>query len=93
MALPSSAVAPVLIYTTSYCPYCHEAKRLLKSKAVPFKEIDVTGQPAARRDLVAKSGGRTTVPQIWIGDTHVGGCDDLHALNDAGKLEPLLAKV
>jgi glutaredoxin 3 len=60
---------------------------------VPFKEIDVTGNAEARRALVAKSGGRTTVPQIWIGSTLVGGCDDLYALEAAGELEPLLAKI
>lgn len=93
MPLPSANAAPVVIYTTTTCPYCHAAKRLLKAKAVQFTEIDVTDRPAARRDLMTKAGGRTTVPQIFIGTTHVGGCDDLYALDAAGGLEPLLAQV
>lgn len=83
-------MAPVTIYTTSLCPYCHMAKRLLTGKGVAFSEIDVTGKPALRSEMTAKAGGRTSVPQIWIGDHHVGGCDDLYALEDAGKLDGLL---
>ena len=75
----------VTVYTTSLCPYCHAAKRLLTQKAVPFEEFDVTGHPAARDALRVKAGGLTTVPQIWIGATHVGGCDDLYALESAGE--------
>lgn len=81
---------PVTVYTTGYCPYCYAAKRLLNQKAVTVTEIDVSGDPAARRTLAQKAGGSTTVPQIWIGDTHVGGCDDLYALEQAGDLDPLL---
>lgn len=81
---------PITIYTTSLCGYCHAAKRLLKQKAVEFKEIDVGGRPDLREEIRARSGGRTTVPQIWIGDTHVGGCDDLYALEDSGKLDEML---
>ncbi len=81
---------PVTIYTTSLCGYCHAAKRLLKHKAVDFKEIDVGGRPDLREEIRTKSGGRTTVPQIWIGETHVGGCDDLYALEDSGKLDEML---
>lgn len=81
----------VTIYTASYCPYCHMAKELLSRKGVAYEEIDVTDNPGLRAELTAKSGGRTTVPQIWIGSVHVGGCDDLHALERAGKLDPLLA--
>ena len=81
---------PVTIYTTSLCGYCHAAKRLLKQKAVDFKEIDVAGRPDLREEIRSKSGGRTTVPQIWIGETHVGGCDDLYALEDSGKLDEML---
>jgi glutaredoxin 3 len=92
MPNPMPATVPVVIYTTSLCPYCHAAKRLLKGKAIPFKEIDVTDDPAERRALVAKAGGRTSVPQIWIGATHVGGCDDLYALDASGGLELLLAQ-
>jgi glutaredoxin 3 len=84
------AAPPITVYTIDYCPYCHAAKRLLKQKAVDFTEIDVSGDPAARRALVQKAGGLTTVPQIWIGDRHVGGSDDLHALERAGELDALL---
>lgn len=80
----------VTIYTTSICPYCMMAKRLLTKKGVAFQEIDVGGNRALRAEMEEKS-GRHTVPQIWIGDTHVGGCDDLYALEDSGKLDPLLA--
>lgn len=81
----------VTIYTTPYCPYCVMAKRLLASKAVAFEEIDVSGSRAERAALQAKAGGLSTVPQIWIGALHVGGCDDLHALDQAGELDGLLA--
>jgi glutaredoxin 3 len=81
----------VTIYTTRFCPYCHRAKRLLAQKGVAFEEIDVTGDWEARDRLMEKAGGRTTVPQIWIGDTHVGGSDDLAALERDGRLDPLLA--
>jgi glutaredoxin 3 len=74
----------------AYCPYCTSAKRLLKQKAVDFHEIDVTDQPGERAKMTRMAGGRTSVPQIWIGDRHVGGCDDLYALEQAGKLDPLL---
>lgn len=80
----------VTIYTTQLCPYCSMAKRLLAKKGVAFNEIDVGGKPALRDEMEEKS-GRHTVPQIWIGDTHVGGCDDLHALDHAGRLDPMLA--
>jgi glutaredoxin 3 len=78
------------IYTTRYCPYCHAAKRLLSRKGVAFTEIDVSGDPKGRNDMVARARGRMTVPQIFIGSTHVGGYDDLYALDRAGKLDPLL---
>ncbi len=81
----------VVIYTTRSCPYCTRAKQLLTSKGAAFEEIDVTGDWVARDALVAKAGGRMTVPQIWIGATHVGGSDELAALDRAGKLDPLLA--
>jgi glutaredoxin 3 len=84
-------MAKIVIYSSSYCPYCTAAKRLLARKGVTFEEIDVDGQPAVRQEMTAKAGGRYTVPQIWIGDTHVGGCDDLYALEDAGQLDGLLA--
>ncbi len=81
----------VVIYTSSYCPYCISAKRLLDSKGVKYEEISVDGRSAVRAEMTAKAGGRYTVPQIWIDARHVGGCDDLHALEDAGKLDALLA--
>jgi glutaredoxin 3 len=81
----------VVVYTTPFCPYCLMAKRLLGKKGIAFEEIDVSGDWAARDDLAARAGGRTTVPQIWVGDTHVGGCDDLYALDQSGRLDPLLA--
>ncbi len=80
----------VIIYTASYCPYCHLAKELLRTKGATFEEIDVTGNGALRSTMAEKA-GRSTVPQIWIGDTHVGGCDDLHALDRSGKLDGMLA--
>jgi glutaredoxin 3 len=82
--------AEVTMYTTSWCPYCARARRLLEDKGVPFKEIDVEAQPAARADMVERSGGCGTVPQIFIGSTHVGGSDDLYALEAAGRLDELL---
>jgi glutaredoxin 3 len=81
----------ITVYTKQWCPYCSMAKRLLTRKGAAFEEIDVTGDWAARDRLVEKAGGRTTVPQIWIGETHVGGSDELHALERAGKLDALLA--
>jgi glutaredoxin 3 len=80
----------VVIYTASNCPYCHLAKELLRTKGAPFDEIDVTGDTRLRSEMAAKA-GRSTVPQIWIGETHVGGCDDLHALERSGNLDSLLA--
>ncbi|MFL9827278.1 glutaredoxin 3 [Rhodoplanes sp. SY1] len=78
------------IYTTPFCPYCSSAKQLLARKGVPFTEIGVAGLPDRRAEMVERAGGRTTVPQIFIGETHVGGCDDLYALDEAGQLDPLL---
>ena len=82
---------PVTVYSSAICPYCVRAKSLLKKKGASFEEIDVTMDPNAREEMRAKSGGARTVPQIFIGDTHVGGCDDLFALEREGKLDPLLA--
>lgn len=81
----------VEIYTTPWCGYCRAAKALLARKGVSYREIDVEGDPALRSEMVARAGGRYTVPQIFIGSTHVGGSDDLHALERAGKLDALLA--
>jgi glutaredoxin 3 len=80
---------PVEIYTTRYCPYCGWAKELLVKKNVPFTEIDVSDREE-RAKMTARADGRTSVPQIFIGATHVGGCDDLYALDEAGGLDPLL---
>jgi glutaredoxin 3 len=85
-------VPPVVIYTKSTCPFCHAAKDLLRSKAAPFEEIGVDGDRAAQVAMAVKANGRRTVPQIFIGDTHVGGCDDLHALEATGELDALLAE-
>jgi glutaredoxin 3 len=82
---------PVEIYTTPYCPYCIDAKALLKRKGVAFTEIDVAAHRERRGEMMQRANGRMTVPQIFIGATHVGGCDDLYALEEAGKLDPLLA--
>lgn len=79
------------IYTTTYCPYCVRAKQLLDMKDADFSEIDVTGDDAARMALVEKSGGRKTVPQIFINDVAVGGYDDLRLLEEQGKLDTMLA--
>ncbi|QXI38180.1 glutaredoxin 3 [Pseudomonas xantholysinigenes] len=81
---------PVIVYSSDYCPYCMRAKSLLQSKGVAFEEIKVDGKPQVRAEMSQKA-GRTSVPQIWIGSTHVGGCDDLYALERAGKLDALLA--
>jgi len=84
-------MARVEIYTTPTCPYCIAAKGLLTRKGAAFEEISVAGDPEGRRAMSARAGGRTTVPQIFINGRHIGGCDDLHALDDAGGLDPLLA--
>lgn len=81
---------PVEIYTTPYCPYCVAAKELLGKKGVAFKEIDVSGNRDLRNQMTERANGGYTVPQIFIGATHVGGCDDLYALEEEGKLDPLL---
>lgn len=81
---------PVTIYTSQFCGFCHSAKRLLAQKGAAFDEIDVGKNPGLRQEMMQKS-GRHTVPQIWIGDTHVGGCDELYDLEYSGKLDPLLA--
>jgi glutaredoxin 3 len=82
---------PITIYTKSTCGYCHAAKELLKRKSAAFDEISVDGDYAGQQKMAERAGGRWTVPQIFIGDRHVGGCDDLYALERAGELDPLLA--
>jgi glutaredoxin 3 len=80
----------VEIYTQKYCPYCHWAKELLTRKRVDFREIDVTEDRQMRKQMAARANGRATVPQIFIGGTHVGGCDELYALEEGGRLDALL---
>lgn len=84
-------MARIEIYTSAFCPYCHRAKALLERKGAAYEEIDVTMDSKARAAMSERSHGGRTVPQIFIGDTHVGGCDDLHALDAAGKLDAMLA--
>jgi len=84
-------MGPVEIYTRNYCGYCDSAKELLNRKGISFTEIDITGRPERRREMVNRATGRTTVPQIFIGATHVGGCDDLYALEASGRLKDLFA--
>ncbi len=84
-------MASIEIYTTGYCPYCARAKALLTAKHAAFTEHDVTMDPVGRATMTERSGGGRTVPQIFINGAHVGGCDDLHALDKAGKLDPMLA--
>ncbi|MEQ8283625.1 MAG: glutaredoxin 3 [Parvibaculum sp.] len=84
-------MADVTIYTTLMCPYCYRAKELLGRKGVAFTEIDVGMDVDKRREMMARANGRHTVPQIFIGGAHVGGCDDLWALDEAGKLDAMLA--
>ena len=85
-------MAFVEIYTQQFCPYCHWAKELLSRKGIGFDEIDVTGDMQARQAMSARANGRSSVPQIFVGVTHIGGCDELYALEDAGKLDGLLAE-
>ncbi len=80
----------VIMYTKSYCPYCVKAKQLLKNKSVTVTEIDITNDESLIEEMLSKTSGRKTVPQIFIDDFHVGGCDDLYALNDKGELDKLL---
>lgn len=84
-------MAEITIYTTAYCPYCIRAKQLLERKGAAYREIDVGRDPGLRAEMQHRSQQRT-VPQIWIGTRHIGGCDDLYALERAGRLDPLLAQ-
>jgi glutaredoxin 3 len=87
----SDVAARIIVYATLLCPYCHRAKALLRKKGVAFTEIDVGMDPGKRAEMTNRAQGRCTVPQIFIGDTHIGGCDDLQALDQEGKLDTLLA--
>ena len=82
---------PVVVYTKPYCSYCTSAKALLRRKGVAFTEIDVARAPDLRAEMIKRANGLTTVPQIFIGSEHVGGCDELYELDEAGNLDPLLA--
>lgn len=84
-------MAAIEIYTSPTCGYCHAAKRLLAQKGAAFTEFDVTRHPERRTEMLGRANGRRTVPQIFIDGRHVGGCDDLYALEEAGRLDPLLA--
>ncbi len=81
---------PVEVYSSPLCGFCHAAKRLLNQKGVDFSEVDVLAEPSRRSEMMQRADGRHTVPQIFIGEIHVGGCDELYALERAGKLDPLL---
>lgn len=81
---------PIQIYTTPICGFCRMAKRLLDEKGLNYSETDVMMTPSKKKEMVQRAGGRTSVPQIFIGDTHVGGCDELYALERAGKLDAML---
>lgn len=81
---------PVTLYTSMWCPYCHRAKQLLGKKGVKFEEIDVDGDPGQRAEMTKRANGGYTVPQIFIGAEHIGGCDELYALEAAGRLDGLL---
>ncbi len=87
----SDATPSIVVYATLLCPYCHRAKALLRKKGVTFTEVDVGMDVEKRAEMTKRAHGRYTVPQIFVGDTHVGGCDELYALDDAGKLDSLLS--
>lgn len=87
----SQTMKPVTVYSTHVCPYCMRAKALLKSKHVSYDEYFVDTDPARRAEMLQKSGGRRTVPEIFIGGQHIGGCDELYALERSGQLDTLLA--
>jgi glutaredoxin 3 len=83
-------MAHVTIYTKPYCPYCIRAVSLLEKKGVAFTEVEAAFDPEKRREMMQRAGGRATFPQIFVGDRHIGGCDEMVALDRAGKLDPLL---
>ena len=83
-------MARVEIYSTMFCPFCYRAKQLLEAKGADYEEFDVTMKPGRRREMMERAGGQSTVPQIFIDDVHIGDCDQLYALEAAGKLDPLL---
>ena len=85
-------MATITVYSGDACPYCQRAKMLLQKKGAAFEEVNVTANPERRIEVMEKSGGRKTIPQIFINGQHIGGCDDLYALDSAGKLDGLLAQ-
>lgn len=85
-------MAKIEIYTTPLCGFCSRAKRLLDTKGAAYTEVDLYQQPERRDEMLARSNGRRTVPQIFINNRHIGGCDDLYALDDTGRLDPLLTQ-
>jgi glutaredoxin 3 len=87
-----STTPEITVYSTGWCPYCERARALLERKGLPFREIKVDEDPAEREAMLARSGGRRTVPQIFIGERHVGGFDELYALEKAGKLDELTGR-
>lgn len=91
MSEGETQVADVVIYTTLLCPFCHRAKALLRKKGIEFTEVDVGLDRARRAEMIQRAAGRTSVPQIFIAETHVGGCDELHELERDGRLDDLLA--
>ena len=82
----------IVMYATGWCPYCERARALLRNKSLPFREVRIDEEPAERDAMLARSGGRRTVPQVFVGDTHVGGFDDLYALDRLGKLDELTGR-
>jgi glutaredoxin 3 len=86
-------MAKIEIYTKAFCPYCHRAKALLEGKDVAFEEYDITMGGPKRKEMNERAPGQTTVPQIFIDDRHIGGCDDIMALDRSGELDPLLTQV
>ncbi len=90
--LQQSQLNNIVIYTTNYCPYCVKAKKLLEQKGLSYQEINVENDDKLRQELVVKASGKKTVPQIFIGELHVGGCDDLHELESTGELDKLVKK-
>jgi len=87
-----STTPEITVYSTGWCPYCERARALLERKGLPFREIKVDEDPAERQAMLTRSGGRRTVPQIFIGERHVGGFDELYALEKAGKLDELTGR-
>ncbi len=87
---PTETMTPVTIYTRQLCSYCAAAKKLLDKKGIAYAEHDATGAPALKQEMIQRANGRATFPQIFIGELHVGGCDDLYDLEARGKLDALL---